>query len=215
MPPSRRRSPLVPGVAALLGAGALAVTLWTRPAPPAPAAPPPPPPADVPATAVPSAVPTARPVARSSPPVRVEIPAIGVRAEVMRLGTNPDGTLEVPPLSQADRTGWYERGAAPGTAGPAVIVGHVDTATGPAVFARLGDLRPGDRVRVVRADGKVATYRLDRFESVRKTAFPTERVYGDLPYAAIRLITCGGAFDRGSGHYVDNLIAYGHLTSVR
>jgi hypothetical protein len=130
---------VVPALAAVLGAAALIVmSSWPRSAAPAVPAPAPAIAATVPVAAIPRVL--------ASPPVRVEIPAIGVRAEVMKLGIDSDGTLEVPPLSKADQTGWYERGAAPGTAGPTVIVGHVDTADGPAVFHRLGELRPGDRV---------------------------------------------------------------------
>ncbi|MFI7703415.1 class F sortase [Nonomuraea sp. NPDC049480] len=204
-----RRGFVLPALAAALGAAALIAMSWPRPA--APTVPAPTGPAPTGAAPVPAVM---TPRVPASPPVRVDIPEIGVRAKVMRLGLNPDGTLEVPPLSKADQTGWYERGAAPGTAGPTVIVGHVDTAAGPAVFSRLGELRPGDRVRVTRADGKIATYRLDALESVRKDAFPTLRVYGDVSYPAIRLITCGGDFDRSSGHYLDNTIAYGHLVSI-
>ncbi|MGP3956105.1 class F sortase [Nonomuraea sp. 3N208] len=200
-----RRGVVLPAIAAVLGAAALiAMSSWPRSA--APAVP-------APATAAPVPV-AATPRIPASPPVRVEIPGIGVRAKVMKLGLNSDGTLEVPPLSKADQTGWYERGAAPGTAGPTVIVGHVDTADGPAVFYRLGELRRGDRVRVTRADGRVATFQLDALESVRKDAFPTQRVYGDVAYPAIRLITCGGDFDRTSGHYPNNTIAYGRLVSI-
>ncbi|RVX44283.1 sortase family protein [Nonomuraea polychroma] len=198
---------MLPALAAVLGAAALiAMSSWPRSAAPAVPAPAPAIAATVPVAAIPR-VP-------ASPPVRVEIPEIDVRAKVMKLGLGSDGTLEVPPLSKADQTGWYERGAAPGTAGPTVIVGHVDTADGPAVFYRLGELRPGDRVRVTRADGRVATFQLDALESVRKDAFPTQRVYGDVAYPAIRLITCGGDFDGTSGHYRNNIIAYGHLVSI-
>ncbi|MGP3911244.1 class F sortase [Nonomuraea sp. 10N515B] len=205
--PRARRGVVLPALAAGLGAAALiATSSWPRSAAPALPAPAPATAATVPAAATPR-VP-------ASPPVHVEIPGIGVRAKVMKLGLGSDGTLEVPPLSKAEQTGWYERSAAPGTAGPTVIVGHVDTADGPAVFYRLGELRPGDRVRVTRADGRVATFQVDALESVRKDAFPTQRVYGDVAYPAIRLITCGGAFDRTSGHYRNNTIAYGHLVSI-
>ncbi|WP_327589213.1 class F sortase [Nonomuraea sp. NBC_00507] len=205
--PRARRGVVLPALAAGLGAAALiAMSSWPRSAAPAVPAPAPATAATVPAAATPR-VP-------ASPPLHVEIPGIGVRAKVMNLGLGSDGTLEVPPLSKAEQTGWYERGAAPGTAGATVIVGHVDTADGPAVFYRLGELRPGDRVRVTRADGRVATFRVDALESVRKDAFPTQRVYGDVAYPAIRLITCGGDFDRTSGHYRNNTIAYGHLVSI-
>ena len=118
----------------------------------------------------------------------------------------------MPPLSQAQEAGWYRLGPAPGARGAAVIAGHVDTTRGPAVFFRLGALRPGDLVRVRRQDETTATFRVDSVETVPKSAFPTAKVYGPVPYAGLRLITCGGPFDRRSGHYDDNFVVYGHLT---
>lgn len=155
--------------------------------------------------------PAASPAMERSVPVRLEVPRIDVRTPLMKLAKNPDQTVETPPLSRAQEAGWYRLGAAPGSRGAAVIIGHVDTTTGPAIFYRLGDLRPGDQARVLRADGRTAVFRIDSVERVEKDRFPTQRVYGDPGYAAIRLITCGGRFDRGSGHYTDNVIAYGHL----
>lgn len=147
-----------------------------------------------------------------SAPADVVIPALHVRAPVMSLGLAPDGTVQVPPLAKADLAGWYDQGPAPGQLGPAVILGHVDSAaTGPGVFYRLGALRPGDAVDLRRADNSTASFRVDSVERFGKDAFPTRRVYGDLDYAGIRLITCGGAFDRATGHYEDNVIAFGHL----
>ncbi|MEU5670349.1 sortase [Micromonospora sp. NPDC047753] len=117
-------------------------------------------------------------LARSAP-TSIEIPRIGVNATIMSLGTNPDGTVQVPPLEKADQAGWYEPGASPGETGNAVIVGHVDSAVlGPAVFFDLGALTPGDTVTVRRADGVPATFTVDSVKSYPKTAFPTELVYG-------------------------------------
>ncbi|MFI7452180.1 class F sortase [Nonomuraea sp. NPDC049714] len=147
----------------------------------------------------------------ASRPVRLEIPRIDVRTSLMTLGKNPDQTIEVPPPARAGIAGWYRLGPTPGAKGAAVIVGHVDTTTGPAVFYRLGQLRAGDKVRVSRRDGRVALFLIDAVESVDKDHFPTDKVYGDPGYPAIRLVTCGGAFDRQSGHYEHNIIAYGHL----
>ncbi|HEX2312219.1 MAG TPA: class F sortase [Thermomonospora sp.] len=155
--------------------------------------------------------PVAVPALAHSAPVRLEIPRIRVRTGLMTLAKNPDQTVETPPLSRADEAGWYRLGPAPGSRGAAVIIGHVDTRSGPAVFHRLGELRPGDVARVLRADGSTAVFRIDSVERVGKDRFPTGRVYGDPGHAAIRLITCGGRFDRGSGHYTDNVIAFGHL----
>lgn len=208
-----RRSRAWPAAAVALG-GVVAATAFAVQAfqgrPAATAAPPmPAPEASVPETAG-TGTPGAAVLPRSAP-VRLEIPRIGVRTPLMSLAKNPDRTVEVPPLSRAQEAGWYRPGAAPGSRGAAVIIGHVDTARGPAVFYRLGELRPGDRVNVARADGRTAVFRIDSVERASKGGFPTRRVYGDPGYAAIRLITCGGRFDRATGHYVDNVIAYGSL----
>lgn len=176
---------------------------------PATAAPPlPPPSASTPPGA---ASPVTSPAMARAVPLRLEVPRIDVRTPLMKLAKNPDQTVETPPLSRAQEAGWYRLGAAPGSRGAAVIIGHVDTASGPAIFYRLGDLRPGDQARVLRTDGRTAVFRIDSVERIEKDRFPTQRVYSDPGYAAIRLITCGGRFDRGSGHYTDNVIAYGHL----
>jgi len=163
-------------------------------------------------TAVPeqSHDPRVRPLARSVP-VRILIPAIGVSAPVMRLGQNPDGTVQVPPLAAHDLAGWYALGAAPGQRGAAVILGHVDSARGISVFFYLKDLRAGMRIYVTLADGKVAVFAVDGVQRVAKAAFPTEAVYGRARYPELRLITCGGPFDETSGHYLDNIIVYAHL----
>jgi LPXTG-site transpeptidase (sortase) family protein len=166
------------------------------PAPPAPAAPP---------------VQAAAPLP-ASPPKRLHIPSIAVDSELVRLGLAADQTLEVP--TDFDLAGWYLESPTPGEMGPAVIAGHVDSREGPAVFYRLAQLRPGDEIHVDRADGSVASFRVDRLEQVPKDRFPTQRVYGDVGYAALRLITCGGEFDRDTGHYRDNVVVYASLTST-
>lgn len=143
-------------------------------------------------------------------PVSVSIPAIGVRSDLVRLGLEPDGSAEVPDDPQL--AGWFTGGPRPGDAGPAVIAGHVDTKTGPAVFARLDELTPGDEVEVTTARGTVR-FVADRAEQVAKDEFPTDRVYGPAPGDQLRLITCGGSFDRSVGHYRDNIVVY--LTEVQ
>jgi hypothetical protein len=143
---------------------------------------------------------------RPSRPVRIEIPAIGVDAPVIPLGLNPDRTLEVP--ANYGDTGWWSGGPRPGERGPAVIAGHVDSHTGPAVFFRIGELRPGDPIAVVRRDGTRARFTVLGSEQYRKADFPTERVYGRTRGATLRLITCSGEFDRASGHYLDNTVVY-------
>jgi sortase (surface protein transpeptidase) len=139
-----------------------------------------------------------------SPPVRVEIPAIGVSSSLVRLGLNPDRTMEVPGDFQV--AGWFTGGSQPGQLGPAVIAGHVDSRTGPAVFYRLRDLRPGDQVRVVRADRRVVRFEVDAVASYPKRSLPSEAVYGATTAPVLRLITCAGTFDRSSRSYRDNLV---------
>jgi hypothetical protein len=139
-------------------------------------------------------------------PVRIEIPAIGVRAPIIRLGLNPDRTLEVP--KDFGDTGWWSGGPRPGEPGPAVIAGHIDSYTGPAVFYRLRDLDPGDAIAVVRRDGSRTRFTVLGSEQYPKTHFPTDRVYGRTSGPTLRLITCGGAFDESTGHYVDNTVVY-------
>jgi len=202
----RRRGPVIAGAALVAVAGvtlAMVVDHAGQAGPPEP-----PPSAARPMPSVPGHV---APL-RSSRPLRLEIPKIRVTTALMPLGLNPDHSLEVPPLARAQEAGWYRFGPTPGAKGAAVIAGHVDTTRGPAVFFRLGRLRPGDVVRVEREDGRTATFRVDSVEAVPKSAFPTRKVYGRVGYPALRLITCGGSFDRASGHYTNNIIVYGHLS---
>ncbi|MGY0007245.1 class F sortase [Micromonospora sp. I033] len=147
-----------------------------------------------------------------SAPTTISIPRIGVRAEIMTLGTNPDGTVEVPPLDQAMKAGWYSPGPSPGEVGNAVIVGHVDSAKlGPAVFFSLGALKPGDTIDVARQDGSTATFTVEEVKSYPKTAFPTEQVYGPSDAPGLRVVTCGGEFDRSAGSYLNNIVVYAAL----
>ena len=139
-----------------------------------------------------------------SPPVRVEIPSIGVSSPLVRLGLKRDRSMEVPGDFQV--AGWFTGGPQPGQLGPAVIAGHVDSRTGPAVFYRLRELRPGDQIRVVRADHRVVRFEVDALASYPKQALPTEAVYGATTAPVLRLITCAGTFDRAQGSYRDNLV---------
>jgi len=149
---------------------------------------------------------------RRSVPVRIRIPAIGVDAQIIQLGLNADGTVQVPPLDEHNLTGWYRYGPAPGQRGASVILGHVDSVTGPSVFYLLKDLQAGDLIYVTLADGKTAVFVVDGLQRAAKTQFPTSSVYGKLGYPGLRLITCGGPFNSTTGHYADNIIAYAHLT---
>jgi sortase (surface protein transpeptidase) len=140
------------------------------------------------------------------PPVRVHIPSIGIDARLVRLGLDTGGALEVP--RRWEDAGWFTGAARPGERGAAVIAGHVDSTSGPAVFYRLGALRAGAAITIGRRDGSPVRFRVRRVERWPKRRFPTRRVYGPTRRPTLRLITCGGAFDRASGHYVDNTIVF-------
>jgi hypothetical protein len=142
-------------------------------------------------------------------PVRLWIPKIAVSTSLVRLGRLPDGSLEVP--KEWDRAGWYDGGPRPGQPGPAVILGHVDSTSGPAVFYRLIKLRPGDIVRVGLANRRTLAFRVQRIARYPKDKFPTEAVYFPTLERELRLITCGGSFDQAVGHYRDNVVVYATL----
>jgi len=149
-------------------------------------------------------------------PVSVDIPAIGVRSDLLALGLNPDGTIQVPSLSAgADQAAWYKYSATPGQLGASVIEGHVDTYHGPAVFFRLGALQPGEHIDVTLADGITAVFRVTGVRQYSKANFPAKAIYGAPGYAALHLITCGGAFDYASGHYLSSTVVFASLTSSR
>jgi sortase (surface protein transpeptidase) len=140
-------------------------------------------------------------------PSRLAIPAIGVRTNVIRLGLNPDRTLDVP--TDYSVAGWYALGPKPGETGAAVIVGHVDSKKGPAVFYRLGEVAPGDLVRVVASPNRDALrFRVYAVREYPKAAFPTALVYRQTTKPELRLITCGGPFDTETGHYLDNVVVF-------
>lgn len=163
--------------------------------------------------ATPSPVATSLPVLpavlAASVPVRLEIPTLAVDSELMELGLQDDGSLEVPP--GAFPAGWFSGAPTPGERGPAIIVGHIDWLTGPGVFFRLASLAVGDEIRVTRTDGSVAVFRTTQVTRYPKDDFPTELVYGDLDHAGLRLVSCGGEFDRSTGHYEDNVVAFAEL----
>ncbi|GGR12900.1 class F sortase [Actinoplanes ianthinogenes] len=155
---------------------------------------------------------TSGPLLASSPPVRLEVPALHVSAPVTRLGLQADGSMEVP--SDTRTVGWFTGAPAPGALGPAVLAGHVDFRGEVGAFGRLDTLRGGDTVRVAREDGTVAEFVVSRVGRYPKKAFPTEAVYGPIDHAGLRLITCGGDFDRRTGHYVDNVVAFASLRGL-
>ena len=152
------------------------------------------------------------PVLPASTPLALTIPAIGVQTPLVRLGQTAVGALEVPaPGPNYDKAGWYRYSPTPGSLGPAVIAGHLDSAQGPSVFFRLGSLRPQDSVLISRADGSVAIFSVDDVRSYPKNGFPTQLVYGDTDRAALRLITCGGPIEEASGHHRDNIVVLASL----
>jgi sortase (surface protein transpeptidase) len=149
-----------------------------------------------------------------SKPLEIEIPVLRVKAPVMLLGRNSDSSVQVPPLGNHNLAGWYVGSVTPGADGSSIILGHVDSYTGPSVFFSIKELLAGDKVDVVRADGSVAEFAVDGVQKVAKAQFPASDVYANTPYPSLRLVTCGGPFDAASGHYADNIVVYAHLTGV-
>jgi hypothetical protein len=139
-------------------------------------------------------------------PVSLSIPVIGVHTRLIRLGLTAQGTLQVPASTAV--AGWYTRGPRPGQVGSAVIAGHIDSYLGPGVFFRLRLLRPGNRVYVRQAGGRLAVFRVYAEHSYPKDHFPTQRVYGPAPDPELRLITCGGTFNPATGSYLNNVVVY-------
>ncbi|GAA0386375.1 class F sortase [Acrocarpospora corrugata] len=168
-----------------------------------PSAPPPAPP-----------LPAAPPLLPSSPK-RLIIAKLGVNAPIKSVGLDKRGAIETPPISNSNLVGWYRGGPTAGQAGPAIMLGHKDTQTRSAVFSRLHELRYGDTIEVIRADGTIAVFTVGGVEQANKETFPTNRVYGNAEDAELRLITCGGNYNRATGHYVDNVIVYARMTSTR
>ncbi|MEU0074244.1 class F sortase [Streptomyces sp. NPDC006332] len=157
--------------------------------------------------------PSSRPLGGALPQ-RVDIPDLGVQAPVVARGLNGQGAIDPPPYDQAGVVGWYAAGVKPGAAGTALMVGHVDTETRPAVFYRISAMKPGQTVRVFRDDGKVAEFTVEDVQVVNRDRFDAQQVYGPrrTGRSELRLITCGGAFDRVSRSYSANVIVSAYLT---
>jgi sortase (surface protein transpeptidase) len=208
-----RRAAAFAAVLAVLGTGTVTLGLRTEDGlPPVPASATPPPATPPPASARPAeTAPSVSPPKGMKPsvPVRLQIPVIGVDTEVMELGLRRDGTLEVPPLRGDAPAGWYRHSPTPGETGASVLAGHVDTARdGPAVFFRLRELKVKDSISVRRKDGTVARFAVSRVATYPKRDFPSREVYAPLASPGLRLITCGGVFDRGEGSYRSNVVVY-------
>ncbi|MCX0247030.1 class F sortase [Streptomyces drozdowiczii] len=149
-----------------------------------------------------------------SRPVKVAVPAIFIEAPVTGLGLDRKGHLGAPPMSKPREVGWYRDGPSPGEKGTSLIVGHRDTETGPAIFLNLNALHKGDKVTVTRADKQKAVFTVDAVETYTKDKFPDDKVYGSTGRAELRLMTCGGRFNKKDG-YAANVVVFAHLTSLK
>ncbi|WP_405662799.1 class F sortase [Streptomyces sp. NBC_01166] len=150
-------------------------------------------------------------------PQRVEIPSIGIDADLVSRGLDGEGAIEPPPFETPGAVGWYAAGTEPGTEGAALFVGHVDTATKPAVFYGLSAARPGEKVRVSRSDGKIAEFTIDDVQVFTRERFDAQKAYGPREdgRAELRLITCGGTYDHESRAYTANVVVSAYLTAEK
>ncbi|MEO8829885.1 class F sortase [Lapillicoccus sp.] len=166
--------------------------------------------AAAPQPAEPASVPAPSSTAAAVPdalrPARITIPSIGVDSALVDLAIAGDGTIQVP--TEAQQAGWLGTSPAPGQRGPAVIAGHVDSKTGPAVFYQLRTLAVGAPIIVTRRDGSQVTFTVDGSQNFAKAGFPTQATYGPVPGPALRLITCGGEYVKSAGGYQDNLVVF-------
>lgn len=217
-PPVHRRR-LGTATAIALTSAAVALVCGCAPAEPAPEPPSPVPSSSGAATSVPPATGVAAPpgaaraMARSLPE-RLRIPEIGVDTAVMSLGLLANGEVAVPPIAAHAPAGWYDGSPTPGQTGPSVILGHVTVGRyGDGVFKQLSRLRAGNRLSVTRKDGSVAAFAVESVQTVAKSRFPTQRVYGNVDHPALRLITCGGTRADAAGGYPDNVIVYASLVA--
>ncbi|MFJ7210186.1 class F sortase [Amycolatopsis sp. NPDC098790] len=200
-----RRGYLIALIVALLAAlVVLALTLGGDPEPSTAQPPPARPVAVDPAPGAVAALP-------KSDPVSIDIPKIGAHSSLVPLGVNADNTIQVPPVTTPLQAGWYTYAPTPGEVGPAIVLGHVDGNHQKGIFFRLKELTAGDRVSIARADGTTALFEVTKVHQVPKQEFEGEGVYDDTAGPELRLITCGGVFDRSAHNYVDNIVVYAHL----
>ncbi|KPI16211.1 peptidase C60 sortase A and B [Actinobacteria bacterium OK074] len=149
-----------------------------------------------------------------SRPTTLAVPYLGIQAPVVGLGLDAHRQLTAPPVDNPRLVGWYQGGPTPGEKGTSIVVGHRDTRTGAAVFAALGRLAPGRSIEARRADGRTAVFTVDAVRTYAKAHFPDKEVYGPRDRPELRLITCGGAYDRRTG-YASNIVVFAHLTGTR
>jgi len=145
-----------------------------------------------------------------SKPKHITVPSVGIDYDIMELGQNPDNTMETPPLFEKI-TGWYKYGPSPGQIGPAVIVGHVDTYKGPSVFWKLREIKAGDEISIAREDSSVVKFKVTALQQFDQSNFPTDAVYGNTDDAQLRLITCGGTFNKKTLRYSENTVVFASL----
>ncbi|MFE0643101.1 class F sortase [Streptomyces sp. NPDC058877] len=197
---------------------ALGLWLWGREATEGPGSSPAPTTGDIAAVGRPlgAALPPAHEPIAPAAPRRVELPSLGISAPVVARGLDDAGAIDPPPYEMPRTVGWFGSGTRPGAAGAALLVGHVDTETRPAVFHDLGAARPGAKVRVTRTDGTVAEFTVDDVRVLPRDRFDPAKAYGPhVPHRAeLRLITCGGAFDRATGRYAANVVVSAYLTGT-
>ncbi|MEU7786128.1 class F sortase [Amycolatopsis sp. NPDC049159] len=203
-----RRGYLIALVLALLAALVVVALVFGGGSEPPSAQPPPPRPVAV--QPEPAAADAVSSLPRSDP-VSIDIPKLGAHSSLVPLGLNADNTIEVPPVTTPLQAGWYTYAPTPGEAGPAVVLGHVDGNHQKGIFFRLKELAAGDRVAIARKDGTTATFEVTKVHQVPKKDFEGEGVYDDTPGPELRLITCGGVFDRNARNYVDNIVVYAKL----
>ena len=166
--------------------------------------------AALPAPTGPIVAPPQSAAAKVARPVSLTIPLIGVKTNLITLGLAAGGAMQVPSTSTV--AGWFTGSPPPGAVGSSIIVGHVDSKSGPGIFFRLPELKKGDDVYIKRSDGSTAEFRVTEVQTYLKDHFPTDRVYGPTPDSELRLITCGGTFDSVTGHYLSNIIVYASQT---
>jgi len=160
----------------------------------------------------PMPAPIVTPLADRSIPLKLSIPAIGLSDSLTTLGLNADGTVQVP--TDIQQAGWYKFGPTPGQTGSAVILGHVDSYRGPAVFFKLRNLVAGDLIGVSMTDGATAQFKVTSVAMYLKTAFPDQAVYASHGGSELQLVTCGGVFDTHAGHYLSNIVVYTSLVAT-
>ncbi|MBK5994869.1 class F sortase [Streptomyces sp. MBT58] len=162
-------------------------------------------------------LPPAREPLDGAAPRSVEVPSVGIDAPVVPRGLDKDGAIDPPPYDLPQTAGWYGKGTEPGAEGAALLVGHVDTESEPAVFYGLSAVQPGEKVRVVRDDGSVAEFTVDDVQVVTRERFDAEKAYGPRVdgRAELRLITCGGKYDEKSRSYTANVVVSAYLTGAK